>query len=87
MKYILSRDYGFKRFTVRYHNKDYKATKIGYYYSSVWEAYVIVVFKTLPNHKEEELRFPLKSQPKSDAVIEKMISELKRKGVLELSND
>ena len=80
-----SKDYGFNRFVVRYNNNEYKTAKFGYFYSTIWEAYIVVVFCSGLNHKEKEFRFALKSQANSDRLIDAVIQKLITDGTINIS--
>ena len=78
MKYIYPGKYGFDIFCVRLNCKEYASSKIGYYFSSLYESYVIVFY-----YSGREQRVALASRPDYETMIKGILQKLKKQGVID----
>ncbi len=78
MKYLYAAKYGFDCFQILLNGEKFKSPKLGYYFSSLYESYVIVFCDS-----GREQRVALASRPDYDDIINEVLQKLKGHGILD----
>lgn len=81
MKYLYAEKYGFDCFQILLNGKKYKSSKIGYFFSSLYESYIITFY-----HSGNERRIALASRPDYDEMIKEILRNLKNNGILDFDD-
>lgn len=78
MKYIYAANCGFDTFRIILNGNNYKSSKIGYYFSSLYESYVFVFYCA-----GREQRVAMASRPDYETMIKGILQKLKKQGVID----